>query len=688
MPLRPRIPFVFTLLTLSLSAFAADDVTLKEVSGSSGKYFADRSEACNAAQSDARQTAANACPKMDGPLIFGACECSQGGFQEKEWLCSTTSSLTCPVEEVTPPVTSDVPTSVEPTSPVPKPTPSDVVAAASPDVSPVTELSLELPTDLSNLELLDRTFKRRGFTLPTDVLDQRLSAQCADGWKLACSGSNWKDSGAYSIAKASKSLENACITGDDDACVAFGWSLEAEGMATQDGSKFRAAARRYKALCDGKKNATACYDYGTILFNELGVKADPRLGLRRWESACTLGSAASCTALAKVHRTGLKTPKAIAKASTFANKACAAGDPGGCVEQALLQNDRVREQDQLARACSLGSVDTCWSLASEYLDGDRPEPVMGRTSKLLGLGCDLGDGRACTKAGELARNDSQDGTAGDRFRQACEVGHVPGCIGLVDLILTERIAGDVKDESYAFEVACSKGDLATACSELGLAMLDGDGLADNPRARALLRQSCTNETSPAKPCFVLGDLYETGKGGERDRTLAAQYYKWACAQGWGEACQRRGGLLAEGVGVRRDHGDAVVMYQAGCDAGLPTSCHAAGVLLDEGTYIPRDAKRAYAFFDTGCSRGVPEACLRLGNLALDSELGRDEVKARDAYESAVALDNIEAHRRLAYMLWNGIGGKKSKSRAKELTGIGCRNDDPVACRGPAFQTED
>lgn len=670
MPIPRRIPTLLLAAALSITAFAGEERKAMDLTGSSGKYLPERDAACTAAQTDARQTAATLCERdrgtIDGPVVFGACTCQQGGFEEKEWLCSAKATFSCLVGATG-----------AATPPAPAP-----MASGAP-------LKLELPAELSNLQLLDRVFSRRGFTLTDELLEQRLNAACASGWALACKAPSWRDGTRPTLEKASSDLEKACDGGDDDACVAWGWALEAKAVPTSDGELFRAAARRYKALCDGKKNATACYDYGTILFNELGVKADPRLGLKRWTDACELGEAASCSVLAKVYRTGLKTKASPDQAATFANRACAAGDPAGCVEQALLMNDTAREQDQIARACTLGGVEACFELATSYLNGVRQEPVAGRTRQLLDLACDLGDGRSCAKGGQLALEAGDDAAAARELRKACAVNQVPACASLAEMVLTDRLDATVQDELYAFEVACSRADMASACSELGLALLDSDqGLANQPRARALLRQSCKDETSPAKSCFVLGDLYENGKGGEKDRTLAARYYKWACTQGWGQACERRGDLLAEGVGVQLDWADAVVMYQAGCDAGLPTACHKAGVLLDEGTHIARDGDRAKALLQMGCERGIGEACLRHGKLALDKTLGRDEAEARRSFESAVGLGNTEAHRRLAYLLWNGIGGKKEKKRAKELTAAGCRNDDPIACRGPAFQTED
>lgn len=667
MLLHRRMVPALLALTLSFTASAQEDRQSFDIGGSSGKYFPTRPEACIAAKTDARRAAELKCTsadgKLDGEPVFGACECQQGGFEEKEFLCSISTNVSCTVGG--------------PSAPMPVPVDA-----------PVRELTLDLPATPSRIALLDRVFARSGATLPPHELDKRLAAECSAGWGLACKASSWKEGGRHQLPKAEKPLEQSCAGGDDDACIALGWALEAKAIDKGDAAHFRAAARRYKTLCDSSKNATACYDYGSILFNEMGVTADPRLGLRRWQSACDLGSSAACTILARVHRTGLKTRVDINAAARFANIACAADNPRGCVEQAHLQADQGRVFDEELRACREGDVHMCADLAKGIESGARTEAGPELVPSLHDLGCQLGEVEACTASGRAALAAGDDAKAVDRFRSACKDGDVDACVGLTELILTDRADGNVSTESYAFEVACSKGSMATACSELGLALLDSDrGLTDQPRARALLQQSCTNEASPAKPCFILGNLYEKGAGGERDRTQAATYYKWACAQGWGDACDRRGDLLAEGVGVRRDHGDAVVMYQAGCDAGLPKACFKGGVLLDEGTYIPRDADRALSLFELSCERGVGEGCLRMGNLLLDPEIGRDEPRAREAYDSAVALGNIEAHRRLAYLLWNGLGGKKDKKRAKELTHEGCVNDDPLACRGPAFQTE-
>ncbi len=640
------------------------------IDGSSGKYFAEEPEACEAAKQDASSAATRECSRRGGEAgepSLSDCTCEQGGFEDSEFLCSATATLACTVAD-----------DAEPASD-PKP------------MSTATKLSFALPETLTNLELIEADFQRRGRTLPRASIGERYQQACENGWATACQAELWHEDGVLNIDNAVVPLEKACDTGDSAACIAYAWTRERAARKSGVDSEYKAAARIYKSLCDSQDVQYACYEYGAILFNNLGVTADPRLGVRRWKNACEAGGGAACTALARVYRSGAGKIEADAeKADTFAKMACDAGDPFGCVEAAKGSSDPMAVPEQQTILCQKGGVDACWKLASAYLSGERAEPAAGVTRGLLDLGCELGNGPSCAAAASAALEDGDDSVAAGLFRRACKSGDINSCVGLVDLVLAERVAGSVRQDKYAFEVACSRGEQASACSELGLALLEGETVKkDSARARALLKQSCVDKTSPARPCFVLGDMYETGSGGERDRTLAATYYKWACAQGWGEACDRRGDLLDNGVGVREDDAEAVATYQQGCESGLPRSCHKAGVILDEGTNIPRDAKRALQLYTQGCEKGVGDSCLRLGKLYVEGVAAeQDDNAAREAYEKAVALNNIEAHRRLARLLWNGLGGKKNKRRAKELCSIGCQNADAIACRGPSWQTPD
>jgi len=666
------LSIAITLGFVPVGAMADDTPKTLAAEGSSGKYFEEQEASCKAAHEDAVAVAQHECARQEGAAsepVLGECACEQGGFQDAEWLCSAKVTLDCSATE-----TPDAP-------PVPAP------ASITPDSAP--RIAFDLPDSITQLQMLQADFNRRGLTLPRQGLADRYKTRCESGWTLACDASIWHKDGVSSLNKAAEPLEKACDTGDASACIALGWTHESKAEdAGGSRNEYRAAARGYKSLCDSEKNQYACYEYGAILFNNLGVTADPRLGVRRWETACAASEGAACTALSRIYHNGSKIKADPEKARDFAKQACKAGDPLGCLELARLTEDPAKIDAALSTLCQQGGVEACWELASSYLSGEKTEPAAGTTRGLLDLGCELGHGPSCSSAAIAALADGEETVAARLFRRACSAGDINSCTGLVELILAERTDGSVRADRYAFEVACSRGGNAMACNVLGMALLEGQSLKkDTARARALLKQSCIDKNSPARPCFVLGDLYETGAGGERDRTLAVTYFKWACDQGWGEACDRRGDLLNEGVGVREDDAEALAMYQAGCDAGFPDACYKAAVLLDDGTNITRDAPRALQLYIQGCNKGVGDACLRLGKLYESDKGGqRDDAAAREAFDKAVALGNIEAHRRLSRLLWNGLGGKKDKKRAKALCSAGCQADDPVACRGPSWQT--
>lgn len=565
---------------------------------------------------------------------------------------------------------------------------SSVFVAVS-EAAPGGGISYDAPAMSTPLELLSADFGRRGLRMPDQMLTERYKLACDGGWLLACEAPTWHTGPVADLERAAPLLEKACDQGDGASCIAFGWALEARARSKGDPEQFKAAARRYKAQCDEAKNQYGCYEYGALLFNAtLGATVDPRLGTRRWEAACEGGEKAACTALARVMRVGAPNIKAdLEKASAYARRSCDMGDTYGCLEFDVIRGAEPSElMGRRLAICRAGGVSACWELSTGFVSGE-PEPSTGMARGVLELGCELGSGPSCANAAAMVARDGEKDLAGELYRQACALSEPAGCAGIVEMVLASNVEGGLRDHRQAFEVACERGGNAAACSALGLALLDGASFRRDPtRARALLVRSCVDSASPAQPCFVLGDLFETGAGGDKDRTLASQYYRWACTQGHGEACERRGDLLHVGVGVKLDDPESVANYQLGCDAGRPTACHKAAVILDEGAIVARDPARARDLYAIACEKSVPDACLRLGLLFEEGAAGgKQEKDARDAFEKAVALGNVEAHRRLAHLLWNGIGGKKEKGRAKKLCAAGCKADDPIACRGPEWQ---
>ena len=239
-------------------------------------------------------------------------------------------------------------------------------------------------------------------------------------------------------------------------------------------------------------------------------------------------------------------------------------------------------------------------------------------------------------------------------------------------------------EDFGVRERCMSTQDPQACTAWAGALLERtDTCYDGHQARQLLLKACEGISSPARACTMLGQIHEEGIGGERDRTRAASYYRWACRGGSKDACYRRGILLEKGMGVARDDELALASHKQACDLGEFRSCLHGGNILNEGTFIERNLESAMDLYSSGCQGDEIAACVALGRLQLEAQPA-DPVGARMNFDRAAKDGSLEALRELAYVLWNGIGGKTDKKRAKELCRTACQSGDSIACRGPQF----
>ncbi|MFT4626861.1 MAG: TPR repeat protein [Myxococcota bacterium] len=228
--------------------------------------------------------------------------------------------------------------------------------------------------------------------------------------------------------------------------------------------------------------------------------------------------------------------------------------------------------------------------------------------------------------------------------------------------------------------ACDRGDAAACYALAKIQAADRD--TRKSVARATLTKGCSDAHVSPQACFLLGVYQEAGVGGDRDRTDASLSFRRACAADHAQSCYRRGVLLAAGVGVRRDETAALGAHERACTLGITEACVAAGALVERGTTTARDPSRAQALYGAACTDADPVGCTQLGRLRADSG---DPTGARDALERGVELGSPESMRRLAALLWTGLGGPKAKGRAKDLCRDGCQAGDAKACSGPALQ---
>ncbi|HLP25827.1 MAG TPA: tetratricopeptide repeat protein, partial [Acidobacteriota bacterium] len=101
----------------------------------------------------------------------------------------------------------------------------------------------------------------------------------------------------------------------------------------------------------------------------------------------------------------------------------------------------------------------------------------------------------------------------------------------------------------------AQGD-AQACFELGDRLLNGDGVATDPRAaREWLDRAARGGVAEAM--FRLGKLHNDGVGGPKNLELALDYYGQAALHGVPEAQHNIGAILVSGRGVKRDYAEGL-----------------------------------------------------------------------------------------------------------------------------------
>ncbi len=529
---------------------------------------------------------------------------------------------------------------------------------------------------------VDLEFHRSGRSALPDDLAARFQILCDAGWSPACTRATWVISGVPDLDTASAIMEPACASGDPVACTVIGWALSEADVATDEDLKL--AARHFKASCDAKV-APACLAWSQALFHGRGVEASVPSAVTRLQEGCRNGWAASCGAVGALQEAGAPgIPLSLPNATRTFQQACDKGHLPSCMDWARITGTAWTTDvawEYYGGLCDLGSADACTTLANGVQGGQWQAGAADPLS-ILQRGCSLQTGKACAAAARMAsvRAERDDTAVASWVSRGCALGDLTSCAMEVDATLA---AGRPIDE-IAFERSCRLGQHVEACAALGLALLgDSEGRRDARLARSMLTDACPEGEPSGVGCDALATIYRDGVGVQRDRTLAVRYYDRACNEGVATACWNRGTLLLEGVGVKRDDVAALGDLEAACQGGLARGCMDAAALLERGTAdIAKDVGRASRLYTAACQGGDAMGCLGAGRI-LETTAQPDFAAARTAYAAAIAAGNVESHRHLARLLWEGLGGKRDKGAAREHTANACQAGDLLSCKGPA-----
>jgi TPR repeat protein len=127
---------------------------------------------------------------------------------------------------------------------------------------------------------------------------------------------------------------------------------------------------------------------------------------------------------------------------------------------------------------------------------------------------------------------------------------------------------------------------------------------------AEIRQQAGHGNAQAE--YIMGVLYERGRGVEADPALAADWYRKAARQGHGRAQTNLGALYQKGKGVPRDREKALYWYRLAAKQGLSKAQYNLGLMFATRDPKTRDLQKTLYWFTEAAKRGHAQAQANLG----------------------------------------------------------------------------
>jgi hypothetical protein len=106
----------------------------------------------------------------------------------------------------------------------------------------------------------------------------------------------------------------------------------------------------------------------------------------------------------------------------------------------------------------------------------------------------------------------------------------------------------------------------------------------------------------AEAQFMLGVLYDNGRGVLRDYDEARRWYHLAARQGSAKAQYNLGTMYENGRGVRRNYGLAMNWYRLAAEQGAAKAQNNLGLMYEDGRGTPQDYVRAHMWFNLATAR--------------------------------------------------------------------------------------
>lgn len=143
--------------------------------------------------------------------------------------------------------------------------------------------------------------------------------------------------------------------------------------------------------------------------------------------------------------------------------------------------------------------------------------------------------------------------------------------------------------------------------------------------------------------FLMGMLYDSGKGVAQDQATAASWYRKAAKQGHQMAQVFLGVLLYTGQGVKQDYAESARWFRTPADSGNNQAQFYLGAMYEQGAGVKKSESEAIRWLTKSASQRNTQAMGLLATTLLSRS--RDDQDRVDAYawsHLAAELDPIQA----------------------------------------------
>ena len=117
--------------------------------------------------------------------------------------------------------------------------------------------------------------------------------------------------------------------------------------------------------------------------------------------------------------------------------------------------------------------------------------------------------------------------------------------------------------------------------------------------------------------FLLGYLYENGKGVPQDYKEAVKRYRLAAENGDAEAQNNMGVMYEKGRAVPQNDKEALKWFRLAAEQGLAEAQNDLGYMYKEGQGVTQDYKEALKWYRLAAEQGHAEARKKIKRLDLE-----------------------------------------------------------------------